>query len=426
MKINSDCVRAPFCVRQMVRDLKKVAREKAVLEKSSKKDIEDFNVVKEEYGKLEKIHSNLEAKISTLSSGKEALEDRFKVLYDEHEVMKSSESLLRSASAGMKIANKALETKTKEMSTKNKELQRKVEQLEGGRTKAVDKVIKQKAALKSALDVATNKLKIQENKNNEIVKSLEVIENQNAVNTQNLSKMMEENLELKSAMEVLKTQKAHLKEEVGKKSGQETEMKKVHDKIRSNMSQCKTDLSNLESVNSNCKAKIGELNICKSEISKLAKIVEDRLSQVKTKNDDIVTFREKNDILEQNLKEAKEELELFNSSLEKKARVLSELETRLEQCEAAQEERTNRKNNEDEDITILKCDSPCTISKLASNDLISIDTKTEENMEALKVENKILSKKLENIGESLTLCQQKVVPDISQAASDSILRELLS
>merc|ERR550519_873663 len=118
---------------------------------------------------------------------------------------------------------------------------------------------------------------------------------------------MKENLELKSAMEVLKTQKAHLKEEVSSLTKIEDESKLV----KANLTQCKTDFSELQTVNSNCKAKIGELNICKNEISKLAKIVEDRLSQVKSKNDDIVSFREKNDILEQNLKEAKEELEVF-------------------------------------------------------------------------------------------------------------------
>ena len=54
------------------------------------------------------------------------------------------------------------------------------------------------------------------------------------------------------------------------------------------------------------------------------------------------------------------------------------------------------------------------------------ETQTGEQVEALKLENKILSKKLENIGESLAFCEQKVVPEVSQAASDSILQELLS
>ena len=54
------------------------------------------------------------------------------------------------------------------------------------------------------------------------------------------------------------------------------------------------------------------------------------------------------------------------------------------------------------------------------------DSKADEKMDVLKVENEILSKKLENIEESLTLCQQKAVPSISQAASDSIVMDLLS
>ena len=38
-------------------------------------------------------------------------------------------------------------------------------------------------------------------------------------------------------------------------------------------------LVDLESVNTNCKKKIGELNVCKSEISNLSKIVEERLGK---------------------------------------------------------------------------------------------------------------------------------------------------
>jgi hypothetical protein len=51
---------------------------------------------------------------------------------------------------------------------------------------------------------------------------------------------------------------------------------------------------------------------------------------------------------------------------------------------------------------------------------------TEEQVEAMRVENEVLGQKLENIGESLALCEKKVVPVVSQAASDSILQELLS
>ena len=323
----------------------------------------------------------------------------------------------------MKAANGILETKTNQLSLKNKEYKQKIEMLEG-RTKVADKINEEREGLKSALDEATKKLKIQTEQNQEIVKSLEMIENKNALNTQNLSNVMKENLELKSAMEVLKTQKSNLKEKVDNLTVKENESKGVLEKMKTNLTKCNTNYSDLQAVNSNCKAKIGELNVCKNEISKLAKIVEDRLTQVKSKNDDIVSFREKNDVLEQNLKEAKEELEVFNSNLDKKARILQELETRLQQCEAAQEERRNRQN--DEDVTV-KCESPCTISKLASNDLISVEKETQtEEVEALKLENDILSKKLENVEDALVLCEKKVVPEVSKAASDSILQELLS
>jgi len=408
-----------------MRELKKVSREKSVLLKSSKKEMEDITEVKEEYSKMMEVHSNMEAKLASIAVGKQALEEKFKRLYDEHESLKTSESLLRKTTAGMKAANGILETKTSQLSLKNKEYKQKIEMLEG-RTKVADKINEEREELKSALDEATKKLKIQTEQNQEIVKSLEMIENKNALNTQNLSNVMKENLELKSAMEVLKTQKSNLKEKVDNLTVKENESKGVLEKMKTNLTKCNTNYSDLQAVNSNCKAKIGELNVCKNEISKLAKIVEDRLTQVKSKNDDIVSFREKNDVLEQNLKEAKEELEVFNSNLDKKARILQELETRLQQCEAAQEERRNRQNDEDEDVTV-KCESPCTISKLASNDLISVEKETQtEEVEALKLENDILSKKLENVEDALVLCEKKVVPEVSKAASDSILQELLS
>ena len=71
----------------------------------------------------------------------------------------------------MKVANGMLETKTKELSTKNDEYKRKIELLEG-KTKSVDQITKEKTSLKTDLDDVTDKLKIQVDKNNEIVKSL--------------------------------------------------------------------------------------------------------------------------------------------------------------------------------------------------------------------------------------------------------------
>ena len=71
----------------------------------------------------------------------------------------------------------------------------------------------------------------------------------------------------------------------------------------------------LESVNSNCKSKIGELNVCKREISKLSEIVEERLNQVKASEDDLFTFKKRSQTLEKDLKLAQDELNDFTSNM---------------------------------------------------------------------------------------------------------------
>ena len=43
---------------------------------------------------------------------------------------------------------------------------------------------------------------------------------------------------------------------------------------------CSMRLDNLGEVNSSCKEKLGELEVCKSEIGRLADVVEKRFSQV--------------------------------------------------------------------------------------------------------------------------------------------------
>ena len=48
---------------------------------------------------------------------------------------------------------------------------------------------------------------------------------------------------------------------------------------------CSMRLENLGEVNSSCKEKLGELEVCKSEIGRLADVVEKRFSQVE---DDVV------------------------------------------------------------------------------------------------------------------------------------------
>ena len=65
--------------------------------------------------------------------------------------------------------------------------------------------------MEKSLKEMKTKHRVQERRIESIVKSLELIENQNALNSQNLANVMEENLELKSALEVLKAQNDHLK-----------------------------------------------------------------------------------------------------------------------------------------------------------------------------------------------------------------------
>ena len=168
-------------------------------------------------------------------------------------------------------------------------------------------------------------------------------------------------------------------------------------------------LVDLESVNTNCKKKIGELNVCKSEISNLSKIVEERLEQVKASKEDVTTFKGRNNLLEKDLQLAKEELDNFTSNmggyrntrvlrlqlspvyLEKKARHIENLQSRLENCEREQKD-------------MVECESPCTISRTDNPDLISF-SELENNNEKLKDENEMLSRQLEDLSETLNKFQ---------------------
>merc|ERR1711915_531399 len=108
---------------------------------------------------------------------------------DEHETLKTSEALLRSARDGMRVAHNLLETKAKELAAKNEEYKVKIEHLKG-KNNNINQMEKERASLKSELDKTKEKLKEEIAKNGEIVKSLEMIENQNAINTQNSSIVM--------------------------------------------------------------------------------------------------------------------------------------------------------------------------------------------------------------------------------------------
>ena len=66
----------------------------SILEKSSKREVDDNSEVKAEYAKLMEVHSNMEAKLAGLSADKVAVEEKFKRLYDEHESMKTRYDIL--------------------------------------------------------------------------------------------------------------------------------------------------------------------------------------------------------------------------------------------------------------------------------------------------------------------------------------------
>ena len=77
---------------------------------------------------------------------------------------------------------------------------------------------------------------------------------------------------------------------------------------------------------------------------------------------------------------------------------------------------------------ILKnCESPCTISKNAVNDFITNEDNTKEE-NTLRVDNEILTKKVENLEVSLLECQGGEIsdPEVNQTASESIIKDLLS
>jgi len=252
-------------------------------------------------------------------------------------------------------------------------------------------VTAEKEEVEKSLKEMKTKHRVQERRIESIVKSLELIENQNALNSQNLANVMEENLELKSALEVLKAQNDHMK------SKEEAWSEKVAESKR-NLTECQEEFDGLESVNANCKTKIGELNVCKSEISNLSKIVEERLAQVKASKEDVSTFKGRNDLLEKDLQLAKEELDNFTSNMEKKARHIENLKSRLDNCEKEQKKMSEK-------VNIQECESPCTISRTESTDLISLSEMEGKN-EELKDEKEMLSRQLENLSETLKKCQK--------------------
>ena len=77
--------------------------------------------------------------------------------------------------------------------------------------------------------------------------------------------------------------------------------------------------------------------------------------------------------------------------LEKKARRIENLQSRLDNCERDQKE-------------MVECESPCTISRTENPDLISL-SELENNNEKLQDENEMLSRQLEDLSETLNKFQ---------------------
>lgn len=93
---------------------------------------------------------------------------------------------------------------------------------------------------------------------------------------------------------------------------------------------------------------------------------------------------------------------------------MEDLKSRLDNCE-----------REEKKVPIeRRCESPCTISRNESNDLIALSDVQNKN-EKLKSENKKLSQELQNLEKSLNNCENPELT-VSQQASDAIMEELLS
>ena len=110
----------------------------------------------------------------------------------------------------MEVENKALRKRNDKLEDKFKDLKSKLEIIEQQSSNILS-VTAEKEEVEKSLKEMKTKHRVQERRIESIVKSLELIENQNALNSQNLANVMEENLELKSALEVLKAQNDHLK-----------------------------------------------------------------------------------------------------------------------------------------------------------------------------------------------------------------------
>ena len=124
------------------------------------------------------------------------------------------------------------------MENKFKDLKIKLEEIEK-QSENIFVVTAEKEELENNLNEMNCKHRVQERRIESIVKSLELIENQNALNSQNLANVMEENLELKSAMDVLRAQNEHMKTK-------ESELKQEVEESKLNVVECQAKFGNID------------------------------------------------------------------------------------------------------------------------------------------------------------------------------------
>ena len=186
--------------------------------KNVEQDLENIKESREQTENLQKLNIELEEKYDVLNDDFQLLKNRFvqtsKNLFCHiplPNVNIYSEALLRQNNLGLEATNTALEKRNRKLQEKFQELKRKLEEIEK-HSASIITVNAEKEDLQNALNEMKSKHSIQEQRIADIVKSLELIETQNALNSHNLSSVTKENLELKSAMEVLKTQNDLLKE----------------------------------------------------------------------------------------------------------------------------------------------------------------------------------------------------------------------
>merc|ERR1712241_81348 len=133
---------------------------------------------------------------------------------------------------------------------------------------------------------------------------------------------------------------------------------------------------------------------------------EEKLAVIAVSRETATDAEQRSSDLERDLQQAKTEIDRFSSSLEKKARDIESLQTKLDVCQTEQRARVDRKSVTDEGNIVQKnCESPCTISKNSANDLItSVDPKEDSD---LRFGSEVLTKKIENLEASLSECQKR-------------------